>query len=48
MGEMDLPIDIQYDTGAREEMPLCETAYNEWLIDSMRGYQERTRDVQFR
>ena len=34
--EMDMPIDIQYDTGAREEMPLCETAYNEWLIDSMR------------
>ena len=37
--EMDMPIDIQYDTGAREEMPLCETVYSEWLLDSMwRGH----------
>ena len=38
--EMDMPIDIQYD---REEMPLCETAYNEWLVDSMRRGHDMSR-----
>ena len=41
--EMDMPIDIQYDTGARKEMPLCETAYGEWLIDSMRPGHDMSR-----
>ena len=41
--EMDMPIDIQYDTGARKETPLCETAYAEWLVDSMRRGHDMSR-----
>ena len=40
---MEMPIDIQFDTGIRDKIPPCATEYAEWQLDSLRRGHDMAR-----